>query len=329
MSNDPSNLPPDHPWAKYYQERDKARPAMTQLPRAAPKSKSAPNTPVPPPGSGAPKSSIYDELTAAVSAVEQEVAAQATTFISAKQREEMELATRRENRRTLLRGAALFVAGLVVLHFLIINTVFREPTSAGLAAVAARAGSEILQLHSSPEQPLELVGSRAVVQERLTSAELRCEVAVTLRLREALVEPADSNGTLLYRSHAAAIPLVEAEAARRGLYPDGKAHVPPVLPKLLHTTHRSGETIVVRVPVTAQRFGWSWSFNAPEFDRRRASRVLNGAVLSRQGGGPILLLDSPGALAELRELTRLAKDYLEHIGRDLEALNVAEPARNP
>lgn len=328
MSDDPSNLPPDHPWAKYYQDRDKARPAMTRIQRAA-KPEPAPTTHGNSSQGSAPRPSIYDELTAAVSALEQEIGSQPSTFISAKQREEMELAARRENRRKLLVAAVLALTGLVALHFIIVNTVVREPGSAQLAAKANQTAPEILRLYSSEEQPLELAGATAEVRERIDSDDLSCVIAVTLRLREPLLEPADSNGTDLYRSHAAAIPLVEAEAARHGLYTDGAAHVPPVLPRVLRTAHRAGETLVVRVPLAAHRFGWSWSFSAPELERRRASRTLAGAVLARQGGGPILLLDSPDALAELRALTRQAKEYLEHVGRDLEALNLTATPHNP
>jgi hypothetical protein len=302
---------------------------MTRLQRAAlkaaPESAKAGAAPQP----SGPKPSIYDELTAAVAAVEQEVTAQSTAFISAKQREELDLAARRENRRKLLIAAALGLAALVVLHFIIINTIFREPTAAKLAAVADQTGPEILRLYSSTEQPLELAGTRIEAGKRLNSDELDYIIAVTLRLREALFETADSNGTAVYRSHAVAIPLVEAEAARIGLYADGNARQPPVLPKILRTTHQAGEPLVVRVPVNAHRFGWSWTFRAPEFERRQTSRTLAGSVRARHGSEPVLLIDSPNALAEIRALTRQAKEYLEQVGRDLAARNAAEPLRNP
>lgn len=301
---------------------------MTQLPRAAPAARpngragaAAGDTP--------PQRSIYDELTAAVPAVEQESARSTTAFVSAHQREEMALAARRTRRRNLLRVVLPLLAGAVALHFLIIYTVLRAPSAGKLAALAERTAAEVLRLYSNPEQPFELSESHAQVQAHLDAATVRSVVTVTLRLREPLYEPADSNGTELYRSYAAAIAHLEAESARRGLAPDSAAHVPPVLPKILRRTHGAGETLVVSAPALAHRFGWSWNLGAAELDQRQTDRIFAGKVLPLQGRGPVLLLDSPDTLTRIRELNRLAKEYLEHVGRDLDVLPAPSPVRAP
>jgi hypothetical protein len=301
---------------------------MTQLPRAAPAAR--PNGRA---GTGAgdtpPQRSIYDELTAAVPAVEPESAHPTTAFVSAHQREEMALAARRTRRRNLLRVVLPLLAGVVALHFLIIYTVLRAPSAGKLAALAERTAADVLRLYSNPEQPFELSESHAQVQAHLDAATVRSVVTVTLRLREPLYEPADSNGTEVYRSYAAAIAHLEAESARRGLASDGAAHVPPVLPKILRRTHGAGETLVVSAPALAHRFGWSWNLGTAELEQRRTDRTFAGKILALQGHGPVLLLDSPDTLTRIRELNRLAKEYLEHVGRDLDVLPAPSPARTP
>ena len=320
MSDQSSNPPPDHPWAKYYRERDKSRPPITPLSRSGTAPSESSRSLRARAATSAPRSEAWAEsLEAKAADSEREDAASSPAFLSSAQREERELDTRRRKGRTLLRAATIAIAGLVAVYFLVLNTVFREPAPERLNQVAAALAPEVLRLYSNQEQPLEVVDFRAGIEVRRASDDMACQAEITLRLREPLFAPSDSNGTELYRSHATAIALAEGEALRRGLYADGKAPVPPLLPKVLRTAHRTGETLTVKIPFRALRFGWTWTCQPPELEHRRASRTLSGAVLAQQGSGPMLLLDSPQAQAGIRDLTRAAKDYLEKINRDLEA----------
>jgi hypothetical protein len=330
VSDQASNPPPDHPWAKYYRERDKSRPPITPLSRtgAGASESERPHSARAAASSSAARASAK-ELDVTAANPEAGDGASSPAFLSAAQREERELATRRRKGRTLLRTAAVAIAGLVAVHFLVLNTVVREPTPARLHQVAATLAPQILRLYSSQEQPLEVVDFHAEIAARRAADDLACLAEITLRLREPLFAPADSNGTELYRSHATAIALAEGEALRRGLYATGHAPVPPLLPKVLRTAHRAGETLTVKIPFHARRFGWTWTCQPPELDHRTTSRTLTGAVLAQQGNGPVLLLDSPQAQAGIRDLTRAAKDYLEQINRDLEAHPAQAPAPGP
>lgn len=319
MSDPSANRPPDHPWAKYYQERDKSRPPITELPRTTARPPGAePSRPVQATASS-PTRVSREDLEAEEANSESGRTPANPAFLSAPQREERELTAQRRRGRAILSAGALGLAGLVALHFLVLRTVVREPSPERLQQVAAALAPQVLRLHSSPDQPLEVVNAHAGIAIRHAADDLGCQAEITLRLREPLFAPADSNGTELYRSHAAAIVLAEAEAARRGLYADGKGPVPPLLPKVLRTAHRAGETLTVKIPFRAQRFGWSWSCQPPDLDRQTLARTLIGSTLAQQGSGPVLLLDSPNAQAGIRELTRAAKDYLEQINRDLAA----------
>lgn len=330
MSENPSKSPSNHPWDKYYQEREKSRPAMTRLPRPLPGAGGSRPPHSRAAGAGTkPPHAVYAELTATEVDLAPRPTNPAPAFLSPQQREELNSRARRRARWSLLRTAVIALAALVTLHFIAGYTLLREPSASSLDQVARALAPEILRLYSSADQPLEIFDVQAKIQAHPQTDEVSCVAEVTLRLREPLFAPAESNGTDLYRSHAAAIALAEAEAARRGLYTHGNAPVPPLLPKVLRTAHRTGETLTVEIPFNAQRFGWSWRYSPAAIERRSVSRTFAGAALAQHGSGPVLLLDSPGAQAGIRELTRAAKDYLEKIGRDLATAPGSDSARVP
>jgi hypothetical protein len=102
---------------------------------------------------------------------------------------------------------------------------------------------------------------------------------------------------------------------RFDLFAGGQAPDFPKLPLLLQRTHQPGETLVVRVPFTARRFGWSWRIERPPVELRVANRVLDGDSLSRYAGSPYLIFGDAATLGEVRERLKQAGNYVLAVSR--------------
>jgi len=141
---------------------------------------------------------------------------------------------------------------------------------------------------------------------------------VTLRLRKPLYVPAVTNGTAQYRRLQQALLTARDQELRFNLFNASGAPEIPTLPLLLQQSHRAGETIVVRVPFTARRFGWSWRIDAPQLALNLANRVLEGDSLERYAGLPHLIFGSPAALADVRQRVKLANNYLLAVAKTVQ-----------
>jgi hypothetical protein len=105
------------------------------------------------------------------------------------------------------------------------------------------------------------------------------------------------------------------------------------LPQLLQRTHQAGETITVRVPFIAKRFGWQWRLEQPHLALRAANRTLQGDSLERYAGTPFLIFGDAATLGDIRQRTKLANNYVmavaKAVQRQADVQAVVEPTEPP
>ena len=278
---------------------------------------------------------VSAELAAAIAAVTSQVAAPGCTaapFITAMQKEAVARELKRRARFRLARLAAVAAVGLVMLHATITRFVYRAPTVDALQAHITHLPESVLPHFSTTLQPLQADGVVLTQVDQIDAEHFRYVASVTLRLRKPLYVPAVTNGTATYRRLQQALETARDQELRFNLFSSTEAPEVPMLPLLLQQSHRPGEAIVVRVPFTARRFGWQWRIEAPQLALMTANRTFDGDTLDRYAELPHLVFGSPATLADIRQRTKLANNYVIAVAKrvqrhaDVEAVaDVREP----
>jgi hypothetical protein len=307
-----------HPWANYYAKRGIARPALADLtpqPDAVQRAKQARAARQ---AHAAAAPAVSADLVAAVEAVTAQTYVPGSTaapFITAMQKEAVAREVKRRRRLRYARWGAMAAAGLVAVHLAVSHTVFRRPFESALQAQVERLPEQLLPLYSSGRQPLQPASVAIVQADQLGSGTIRYVAAVTFRLRKPLFAPAVSNGTMQYRRMQESVLAARDQEMRFDLFAGGQAPEFPEMPLLLQRTHQAGETIVVRVPFTARRFGWHWRLERPPVELRIASRMFDGDCLDRYAGSPYLIFGDAANLAGIRARVRQANTYVLAVAR--------------
>lgn len=189
------------------------------------------------------------------------------------------------------------------------------PSEARLAALGAEVGAALWQRHNTLARPLVLATTEPVLLGREGARGARYRLVVTLRLRESLYAPADSNGAQPYLNLQRSVAEAHTLVVRDRLYlRDGALATPPVLPVLIAPTHRAGERLVIEVPVEATRGWWGWRLEPRLPLGRLATAALAGEILASQPV-PHLVFGSSAAREPMRTLQREARDYIVAVQR--------------
>jgi hypothetical protein len=221
-------------------------------------------------------------------------------------------------------------------HFSLTHTVFQQPFRSAVEEHVQGLPEAVAPLYSNSRQPLRPVGVAVVQADRVDAGTMRYVAAVTLRLEKPLYVPAVSNGTLAYRRVQESLVAAREQEVRFNLFQPGQGPELPEMPLLLQRMHQAGETVVVRVPFTARRFGWNWRLEAPPLSLRVPSRVLEGDCLDHYASAPHLIFGEAKTFAEVRRRVKLGNDYLVAVAKavqrqaDAVAVSVVErPAEPP
>ncbi len=256
------------------------------------------------------------EMAAAVAAVTAvEPSSTAAPFITAMQKEAVAREMKRRRRVRLWRAVAVAVVTFVGLHFAMTRWVNRLPQTAAALAHAMQLKTDLVPFYSTVRQPLQVDNVTITPPEEVGRDRVRYVAQVTLRLRKPLYAPAVTNGTLSYRQLQVSLQAAREQELRYNLFDLLDAPEAPSLPLLLQRTHRAGESITVRVPFIARRFGWVWKFDEPQIGLRMASRSLDGDSIDYFSGSPFLVFGAPDTLAEIRERTKAARDYVVAVAK--------------
>jgi len=313
-----NETPAQHPWAKYYSERGLARPAVADLAlpgakRRASRSKTA-----------SPASQPLEmsaDLAAAVAAVTTHAVVPGTTaapFITAMQKEAVALELKRRARRQVMKLAFGAVAGLAVLHLAITQVLYRAPSVEALQEHVHALPESILPFYSSVRQPLQAGGAAIVQADRIGGGQMRYVATVTLRLRQPLYVPAVTNGTAQYRRVQESLLRARDQELRNDLILLTDTQEVPPMPILIQRSHKAGETIVVRVPFIARRFGWQWRLATPQLALRMADRALQGDSLAHYSDTPFLIFGEAKTLADIRRRIQQANAYVVRVAKEVQ-----------
>ncbi len=336
----PAAPPPQPPVAKAAPSRPATRPAP-----AAPAPRPAAPAPRPPAPAARPASSVTavsrtpadageksssgnaarsgvsDELARALALIAAENAAPAVTsapFVSAAQREAIAQKHRKGKRLRRAKIVAAAAAALVVLHFVVTLILYRAPTDEALQAHAHVIAAAALPLYSSTDVPLRAEEAVAVLRDRPDLRTIRYYAEVTLRLRKSLYGPAATNGTVAYRQLQESLLNARTQDLKYEIFPANEGPQVPTLPQLLQLTHRAGESLVVRVPFEATRFGWSWRLRPAQLANRSVERTLTGMSLDRYEGTPHLIFGPDGAMADIRARMKAARTYIVAVAKEVQ-----------
>lgn len=310
-----SNQPANDPWAKFYRERGRARPPLTQLTgRKPPRPRDAP----PPTRARTEEMQRWHALA--------ELARAAAAPAPPRAREEPGAG------RALRRWFGWTLGGLAaaIVCFEAARFIFADaPAAAQLEATAQAAARRVLAQWRSPATPWGLEDARAEPVWREGSGTRHYDAVVTLRLEAALYAPAVSNGTEGYRLLQRSLADARTAARRHGLDVAVPAlQAAPELPELLDVTAKEGEKLVVRVPFTARRGVWRWENGAPEWRLARANRRIGGQALAAWEKGSFLRFDTAAERAAMRERMRQAREFVLTTNRELQARGLP-PANRP
>jgi hypothetical protein len=234
--------------------------------------------------------------------------------------EEAKKARTREALRTW-RFVALAVAAVAALIFfseLAAATTNALPPAARLQARSAEIAEQVRRLYDSPRQPLALEGVKPVLFAQEGSRRATYDVVVTLRLRVPLYAPANSNGAQTYLQLQRSLADARARVLRHGLDQDNPALRTAVeMPLLLAVTHKAGEPLVIKVPLEAERSGWTWKFGPPRLDQRNVSRQLTGNMIRHYQPAPFLVFGTPAGREQMRQKITEARRYIQAANTEL------------
>lgn len=325
-----------HPWAKYYNERGIARPNVVEIVRSPAASRPQASAVMAAPG--APEQSeLSPELAAAVAAVspaagvwDDRPANTAAPFITAMQREASARTARQAIRTKRVKFALTAAACLVAVHFVATRIFCTAPAEEAVLAHVQSLPEAVLPFFSTSQQPLQADGVAITQADQIDSQHFRYVATVTLRLRKPLYIPAMTNGTANYRRLQEALQHAREQDLKFKLFADSDAEPVATLPLLLQQVHQAGETVIVRVPFTARRFGWRWRIDQPQLGLRIANRVLQGSSLDRYEAAPYLIFGGPATLTEIRQRSQGARDYVVAVAKEVQRRSAAvavAPAR--
>lgn len=208
-------------------------------------------------------------------------------------------------------GYSIAVVALAVLGFELAQRLFnRLPSDARLAGAGAALGAQFLVTYSTEAHPLVFAQSEPQLRGEPGSARATYEFTITLRLREPLYAPADSNGAQAYLALQRSVADAHARFVAARLFGTFPALATPVeLPLLLAVTHRAGERLTIAVPVAATRrlFGWKLE---PDF---AAARVLTPRFTGEGRAhfpAPNLVFNRADTRETLRQLQAEARAYV-------------------
>lgn len=224
--------------------------------------------------------------------------------------------------RTL--GLGLAAAALMVLCFELTHRLVNDaPSAERMAGVGTRVTQELLRVYDTPAQPLQVDGFEAELIARDGAREADYRLLVTLRLRAPLYAPAESNGAQPYLALQRSVNDAYELVVRDRLYLDfPDLATPPPLPALLARTHRTGEKLILSVPLAATRSWWGWRLE-PRLDRSRVTTArFTGQVLQRLTP-PYLIFGTAEARDAMRGAARLGREYILDVRTAL-----AAPRRN-
>ncbi|MBI2514148.1 MAG: hypothetical protein HYV96_19420 [Opitutae bacterium] len=324
----------NHPWERYYAAQGRERVEQMRVTRggaalpSARKSAAHPRAanPIVPPATPVPASE-----TSPAAEAEPKVASGTTKIdwnevplvelidAAAQQRTEVETEARRvHDAVSLLRVLSIGLAAVIAIVFafeLVQALANDRPADARLSAEAERVGAAMLRQYAAPGQSIALASARAEFVEAPEKGRANFHVLVTLELRAPLYAPADSNGAQAYLQLQRAL----ADAQQRVLAsPVLRAQPtllsPPTMPALIAQTHRRGERLTIRVPLEAQRRGFSWALVAHPEQRRVLSPLFVGETIDRQPR-PHLVFGAAASRDEVRRLQAEARAFILAVQR--------------
>ncbi|MSU48180.1 MAG: hypothetical protein EXS37_03665 [Opitutus sp.] len=273
------------------------------------------------------------ELSAAVAAVTSHVAAPGSTampFITALQKEAVAVELKRRSRIRLAKRVLAAAAIVFGLHIGVTRFIYEAPSASALETHIGRLPEDVLPLFSSSRQPLQIDNVVLTQSDQIDANHFRYVASVTLRLRKALYVPAATNGTLQYRRLQEALVTAREQELRHNLFSQTEAIQTPSLPLLLQRTHQADEPIVIRVPFIARRYGWRWRLAPPLLALNLPDRKLEGDCLDRYEDVPYLIYGIPATLADIRQRTKLANEYVAEVTKAvLRRSNVEAVAETP
>lgn len=216
-------------------------------------------------------------------------------------------------------GALVLALGLLALGYEFAQrTLNGAPSEAAIAAAGAEIGAQLLRQPAAQAVPLAYGGVAAKLRAPPDAARRDYEFSVTLRLREPLYAPADSNGAQAYLDLQRSVTDAHAQFVAARLHAAHPELATPVaLPPLLAIAHRAGERHVVRVPVTATRGWFGWELK-PDFGKVRVAPAFVGDGLARWPV-PHLIFGRPESRETMRALQQDARAYVLAVQRALAA----------
>lgn len=266
-------------------------------------------------------SPVSDELAAALKKLAAEYAAPAVTntpFVTAMQRQEETQARKRESRRRLLKMAGVVLVAAVALHFTVTRILYRTPEPDAVETHVQALPELVLPFYSTSRQPLQPGTVVYTETDRVDANRIRYAAEVTLRLRKPLYVPASTNGTAAYRQLQESLQLARQRDIKFSLFPPGESPPHPELPLLLQVSHRAGESITVRVPFEARRYGWGWRLLPAQIPLRSVNRTFTGDSIDYYADTPYLIFGQSGSMAEVRLLMRQARAYIIAVAQEVQ-----------
>jgi hypothetical protein len=299
-----------------------ARPPGSATPAATPPAFRPPGG-LPPAASRAADASspVSDELAAALQKLAAEYAAPAVTsapFVTAMQRQEETQARKREARRRLIRLGVIVAVLAVALHLTVTRVLYRTPDPDAIESHVQALPETVLPFYSSSRQPLQPGPVVYAETDRVDANRIRYAAEVTLRLRVPLYVPASTNGTAAYRQLQESMQMARQRDIQFSLFTAEDSPPHPDLPLLLQMSHRAGDSIVVRVPFEARRFGWKWRLQPAQIPLRTVNRAFSGDAIEYYRETPYLIYGAPGSMAEVRLLMRQARAYIIAVTQEIQ-----------
>lgn len=296
----------EHPWSRLYAEQGRERPQLVDFSRRPAAAAAKPAAPVP--------KSIWDEPPPEVELVNARRLAEIAAEIEER---------RRRDRIAFWRLLGTGTVAVMAVILLVEAWQFfgnDRPAPERLEAIAAETAGLVMTRLASSSQPLALERVEAELVHSASSRRSDYEVLVTVRLRENLFGPAESNGAQPYLQLQRSVREAGDRMRQQRLFlerPDLAAAVE--LPLLLAPTHRAGERLVVRVPLSAERVGWRWRLQAQPERMRPQGPLFHGRVLADHGNEARLIFGSPEAREAMRPLMNEARRFILAVNAELSA----------
>ena len=236
-----------------------------------------------------------------------------------------------KRRREALRVWRIVIAAVVAVLLIglvneAVGRLFDKLPPAGLLATRSQeTGQLVLRLYDKPEQPLAFESAQAVLFDHEAARRAVYDVVATLRLRAELYARADSNGAQPYLQLQQSLAEARAKVLKHSLF----VRVPtlrdaPEMPQLLALTHHAGEKLVVKVPFTATRSGWTWQVGTANLAQRRTDRRLTGEALARFGTEPFIIFSATEGREVMLQKMADARRYIIGVNTELARRGLSE-----